>query len=196
VPDEQRVELLGQSPDVTVKRFGGEGTGAQSFFSYGWRVGVPYKFLLEATVQEDKTAYAGYFFVPEAQAWKHLATFRITTGGERLKGLYSFVEDFRRDGTSAAQARGARFGNGWVRDVAGQWQPLLKARFTASNAAWEAKDTIDAGVNRGQFYLMTGGNTRTSVAMQSVIERPLGNDKPPTVLPGAMRKPAGKTTTP
>lgn len=33
VPDEQRVEILHHDDDVEVKRFGGEGTGAQSFSS-------------------------------------------------------------------------------------------------------------------------------------------------------------------
>ena len=40
-------------------------------------------------------------------------TFRTHTGSERLKGLYSFIEDFRRDGKSATETRRAVFGNGW-----------------------------------------------------------------------------------
>ena len=32
--------------------------------------------------------------------WKHLATFRTLSKGSPLKGYYSFVEDFRRDGKS------------------------------------------------------------------------------------------------
>lgn len=187
VPLEQRVEVLGQSPDVTVKRFGGEGTGAQSFFAYAWKPNVTYKFLVHASVAGSKTAYSGYFFVPETRSWKHLATFRVTTGGEHLQGLYSFVEDFRRDTASAGEVRRARFGNGWVRDVKGQWQSLVKARFTASSAAWEAKDSIDAGLNRGEFYLQTGGDTRASNALQTIIERPLVDAKPPAGLPAATK---------
>ena len=195
VSPEDRVEVLFQDPDVTVKRFGGEGTGGQSFFPYSWRLGTPYKFLVEVTVTGDKTAYAGYFYLPESRSWKHLATFRITTGGEYLKGLYSFVEDFRRDVNSASEIRRAQFGNGWVRDLDGQWQPLLKGKFTASGAAWEAKDTIDAAVNRGQFYLQTGGETRTTHPLTSVIERPLGKGKPPAALPLAKKSPLRKIMT-
>ena len=71
------------------------------------------------------------------------------------------IEDFRRDTTSATQVRRAQFGNGWT--FAKDWQPLAKARFTASSARWEAKETIDAGVaDAGHFYLQTGGDTRTT----------------------------------
>src|SRR3982751_4534696 len=151
VPLEQRVEIVHQDPEVEVKRFGGEGTGGQSFFKYDWKVGETCRFLVRAKVEENKTAYSGYFWA--AGAWKHLVTFRTRTGGDRLKGLYSFIEDFRRDTRSAAEARRATFSNGWV--FAGDWKPLLAARFTASNSEWEAKDTIDAGVTAGGFYLQT-----------------------------------------
>ena len=45
------------------------------------------------------------FYVPKDKRWKHLVTFRTRTGGDRLKGLYSFVEDFRRDTKSANDVR-------------------------------------------------------------------------------------------
>jgi len=107
VPLEQRVEVLHQDPDVEVKRFGGEGTGGQCFFRYDWKTGQACRFLVRAKVDGEKTAYAAYFYVPEAKAWKHLVTFRTRTGGDRLAGLYSFVEDFRRDTKSAGETRRA-----------------------------------------------------------------------------------------
>jgi Domain of unknown function (DUF3472)/Domain of unknown function (DUF5077) len=179
VPPEQRVEILHQDPDVEVKRFGGEGTGGQSFFKYDWKVGETCRFLVRAKVEGEKTAYAAYFYLRETKSWKHLVTFRTRTGGERLKGLYSFIEDFRRDTRSATQTRRATFSNGWVHSDG--WKPLLAARFTASGAAWEAKETIDAGVADGRFYLQTGGDTKTATPLNSKIERPGGNASPPEV---------------
>jgi len=82
-----------------------------------------------------------------------LVTFRTFTGGDRLKGLYSFIEDFRRDGKSADEVRRVIFGKGWVNDTEGEWAPLTKARFRASGATCEAKETIDAGVLEDRFYL-------------------------------------------
>jgi Domain of unknown function (DUF3472)/Domain of unknown function (DUF5077) len=180
VPADRRVEVLHQDKDVEVKRFGGEGTGAQSFFKYDWKLNEPCKFLIRAKIEDQKTAYAAWFYLPESKTWKHLATFRTRTGGERLKGLYSFVEDFRRDTKSATETRRAFFTNGWVLDsAAGEWKPLTTARFTASGAKWEAKDTIDAGVTEGRFYLQTGGETKTTTPLNSKITRPAGDAKPP-----------------
>ncbi len=172
VPLDERVEVLHTGADVLVKRFGGEGTGGQSFFKYDWQVGKTYRFLVRTTVTNNKTAYAGYFYVPEQRAWKHLVTFRTRTGGEHLQGLYSFVEDFRRDVRSANEIRRARFGNAWVQTAAGEWQPIFRARFTASGASWEAKETIDAGVAGREFYLQTGGNTKTTTELKSLLDLP------------------------
>ena len=179
VPLEERVEVLHQDPDVEVKRFGGEGTGGQSFFKYDWKTGEAYRFLVRVKVEGDKSAYAGYFYLPQEKTWKHLVTFRTRTGGDRLKGLYSFVEDFRRDTKSAGQVRRATFSNGWV--LSTEWKPLLTARFTASSSTWEAKDTIDAGLVDGRFYLQTGGDTRTTTPLNSKLERPDSDARPPNV---------------
>ena len=177
------METLFKADDVVTKRFGNEGTGGQSFFEFDWKTGEACRFLVTATATAEgaKTAYAGHFWLPEKKQWKHLVTFRTRTGGEPLRGLYSFVEDFRRDGKSAGQARRATFGNGWVRDLKGNWHALTKARFTASGAEWEAKETIDAGLADGRFYLQTGGDTKTTTPLRSEIERPKGDAKPPEV---------------
>ena len=177
VPLEQRVEVLHQDPDVEVKRFGGEGTGGQSFFKYDWKTGETCRFLVRAKAENDKTAYAAYFWLGRTKSWKHLVTFRTRTGGQRLKGLYSFIEDFRRDTDSADEVRRAVFSNGWV--LSGDWKPLLAARFTASGSEWEAKDTIDAGVGEGRFYLQTGGDTKTTTTLDSTLKRPVAGGAPP-----------------
>jgi hypothetical protein len=179
VAKERRVEVLYKADDVTARRFGGEGTGGQSFFNYHWRIGETCRFLVKATVHEGETAYAAYFFLPESKAWKHLITFRTFAGGDGLQGLYSFIEDFRRDGKSAKQVRRAIFGNGWVSDPEGKWAPLTRAHFTASGATWEAKETIDAGVLKDRFYLQTGGDTTTTTPLGTWMERPAGNATPP-----------------
>src|SRR5678815_5885737 len=57
VPEDQRVEVLHRDPDVVIKRFGGEGTGAQCKWSYLWKTGEVYRFLIRATVETNKTAY-------------------------------------------------------------------------------------------------------------------------------------------
>ena len=183
VPAEQRVEVLHSDPDVRIKRFGGEGTGGQSMWNYNWRVGETNRFCLRAKVQGEKTAYAAYFFVPGEKRWKHLATFRTTTKGSPLKGYYSFIEDFRRDTKSVSEVRRARFGNGWVKPVDGDWVPLTQALFTASGATWESKENIDAGLSRNEFYLATGGDTKMSMQLREKITRPATGHTPPEIPP-------------
>jgi hypothetical protein len=186
VPVEKRVEVLKQGEGVEVKRFGGEGTGGQSFFAFDWKVGETYRFFVTAEVEGDKTAFAGHIYLPEQKAWKHLVTFRTRTGGDALKGFYSFVEDFRRDTKSATEARRATFGNGWVLDDEGKWHPLDTARFTASNSTWEAKETINAGVaDGGKFFLETGGDTKKTMELNATMKRPADqrSSAPPDDLP-------------
>jgi hypothetical protein len=77
----------------------------------------------------------------------------------------------------------------WAHSASGQWKQLTRARFTASGASWEAKDTIDAGLVDNTFYLQTGGDTKTSTPLNSFIERKPGAAAPPQV-PGGLRSEA------
>jgi len=180
VAEEHRVEVLGQGEGVEVSRFGGEGTGGKSMFKYPWQTGQTYKFLVAATVAGDKTTYAGYFFLAEKRSWQHMATFRTRTGGggtggAPLRGYYSFVEDFRRDGKSVTERRRARFGHGWIKTLDGDWVALTRARFTADG---NVHLNINAGLAGDDFFLQTGGDTQNTLPLRSIIER-----TPPVDLP-------------
>jgi hypothetical protein len=180
---EDRVELLHEGEGVRIKRFGGEGTGGQCMADFSWEIGQTNRFAVRATVEGEKTAYAGYLYQPAQKTWKHLVTFRTRTGGTPLRGLYSFVEDFRRDSKSVMDRRRARFGNGWVKSVEGQWLPLKEATFTASNAGWEAKDNISAGANANDFFLITGGETKQELDLRQMLTVAPANAHVPTDLP-------------
>jgi hypothetical protein len=170
VKTEDRVENLFAGDGVRIKRFGGEGTGGQSMMPFAWKIGETNRFAIQAEVLDEKTSYTAWLFDPGAGSWKRLATFRTRTGGKGLKGLYSFVEDFRRDGRSAGEVRRARFGPAWARTQAGQWTALRHARFTASSAKWESKENINAGVESGSFFLQTGGDTVRELDLNGPIE--------------------------
>ncbi len=176
VPANQRVKVLYHAADVSVRRFGGEGTGGQSFFLYPWKARQKYRFLVEATVEKDKTAFAAFFFLNETGAWKHLVTFRTRTGGAPLTGYYSFIEDFRRDGKSLHERRRAQFGNGWVKGLDGNWVQLTEARFTGDPT--QVKN-IDASVLGDSFSLTTGGDTENHTELQTVLKRAASEGPPP-----------------
>lgn len=181
VDPEKRVKLLHKDEKVRIGRFGGEGTGGQSFFDYDWKIGETYRFLVTAKADGERSEYSGWFFVPEDKAWKHLVTFSTITGGKHLSGCYSFVEDFKRDRVSAGKVRTAAFGNGWVKSKAGEWTALAKARFTADR---NPVLTIDAGVEAGRFFLTTGGDTKNDgTPLGKVITLPETKSAPPEGLP-------------
>ncbi len=175
VPADRRVEVLAKADDVRIGRFGNEGTGAQCFYKLLWEVGQTYRFLVTAKVDKPKTAYSAYVGKDD-KSWKHLATFRTQTNGSPLRGLYSFIEDFRRDGKSLQQTRRASFSNGWVKTVGGDWQPLSKARFTADATP---VTNMDAGVKDFRFWLATGGDVRNQSALKSLIEVEANSLEPP-----------------
>jgi len=181
VDETRRVRVLHHDPDVVVRRFGGEGTGGQSFYTFDWEIGRRYRFLVRADTNGNRTAFSGHFYLPEAETWKHLVTFETITGGHLLEGCHSFVEDFRRNRVSTTHTRRARFGNGWVRDRDGAWHALTKARFTADG---NPVRNIDAGVADNDFFLATGGNiTNTNTPLWKDITRPAA-PRPPELKLG------------
>lgn len=176
VEEKERVKLLYNDPAVRVKRFGGEGTGGQSFLDLDWKNGETYRLMVSCERQDDRTAYTGWLYMNEAKEWKKLVTFSTITKDEKLGGYYSFVEDFRRNKVSATQPRVARFGNAWVL-ADDKWQAIDRARFTAdSNPAKH----INAGLKEKLFFLATGGEiTNTDVELNKSIELPTEERQPP-----------------
>ncbi|HEY7315725.1 MAG TPA: DUF3472 domain-containing protein [Gemmataceae bacterium] len=182
VAADKRVKLLHKDAKVRIGRFGGEGTGGQSFFDYDWKIGQTYRFLVTAKADGERTEYGGWFYVPEDKAWKHLVTFSTITGGKPLRGYYSFVEDFKRDRVSTTKVRSAHFGNGWIKSKDGEWKALTKARFTADR---NPVVNINAVLDGERFILATGGDTKNSdTKLGAIMELPSRDKRtPPEGLP-------------
>lgn len=149
-----RVKLIHQGEGVRVGRFGGEGTGGQSFLDFDWKNDETYRFMVRSRIDGVWTEYEGWFFDPERSAWRHLITFATRTGGKPLDGCYSFIEDFKRNRESTKLTRSALFGNGWYRDVEGNWNGITGAQFTGDG---NPATNIDSRVEGDRFFLATGG---------------------------------------
>jgi hypothetical protein len=129
---------------------------------------------------DRRAEYTGWFFHPMDNAWKRLVTFSTPSSHDRLTGLYSFVEDFKRDRISTTKTRRAFFQDAWVyRNKS--WEPLTKARFTAdANPA----TTIDAGPIDGGFFLATGGVTKNkTTTLRELMVLQTAPHQTPTDLP-------------
>ncbi len=159
VPEEKRVKNLSKGEGVRVGRFGGEGTGGQSFFDFDWKAGDTYRFLVTCEPDgKDRVAFAGHLYLPAKKEWLHMITFSTLTEKKTLGGYYSFVEDFKRDKVSTTKTRTAEYGNAWVKTAkSGEWKPVTEARFTAdANPVLN----VDAGLTKAgdRFFLSTGGD--------------------------------------
>lgn len=175
----ERVSLIEKGEAVTVRRFGGEGTGEQSLLSVDWKMGEAVAFLLQARATTQHTRFTAHLYQPAQQRWLLMATFETVAKNLEIQGLYSFIEDFQRDGVSAQRARRARFIHGGIR-VDDQWQALSLARFTADVTP---SVYIDAGMVDQGFYLMTGGETRQLNTKLGQLLRRGEEFRPPARLP-------------
>lgn len=162
-PDEtdeaMRTKILYAGKGVDVSRFGGEGTGGKSMMPYAWETGKPVRMAVTSAPYGDhRTAYTCWIWSPEENAWFRMATFATLVGGDRgrITGVYSFVEDFRRNVESRDRVRSARFSRLWASPDGKAWSASRRARFTADN---NLLMTIDAEPDGDGFRLTTGGKT-------------------------------------
>lgn len=166
VAAERRVKLIYKDPAVTTGRFGNEGTGGQSFFTHDWKTNETYRFAVSAKPQGQRTTFGAYFFLNETRQWRHLVSFETETGGQTLKGLYAFIEDFQRDYVSATRVRSADFGPTFVLTKSGGWEGLTQARFTGDvTPSWN----INAGAREDRFFLITGGATVNQTPLHAIV---------------------------
>lgn len=160
VEESKRARVLEKGEGVRTGRFGGEGTGAQSFYNYAWKIGETVRFLVQAKQVTDKgtvfTDFKGWFYDNNRNKWQLMTVLRTPTTGIKLRGGYGFVEDFRRNYKSAKIIRRARFQNTWAKSPEGKWLPLTKARFTGDR---NPATNVDAGKEGDGFFLQTGGET-------------------------------------
>lgn len=187
VPGASRVKLLYRDPKVRVGRFGGEGTGGQSFLDLNWRTGESYR--MAVTVKPDgagRAAYTGW--LAEGDSWRRLVTFSTPAPKAELTGLYSFIEDFKRNGDSLRRVREAEFGPGWSRSPAGKWTELRAARFTGDGNPSMAIRTEVVGT---RFRQATGGDVSEGAWRLNKLAERESAGRPPG-LPAAVLYQTGR----
>jgi len=179
VPDSNKVQLMAAGEDVFADNFGNEGTGGHSHWVYPWKTGQTYKLMVTALPDsvEQTTIYTGYFFLPDEQKWKLIASFKAPKDGQYLRNLYSFSENF--DGVNGQLQRKAFFGNQWVQKERGRWVELTQSSFSYDATA-KAGDRIDygGGVLDGKFYIWNGGFQKANAVFGDVFNRPAANQRP------------------
>ena len=182
----RQAKVVWHDKDVRTGRFGGEGTGYQSFFDFDWKLGETYKFIVTAEPHGDWTWYSGYLYqkgtsLMDSGNWKKLVVMATINPSGTLRGCHSFVEDFRRDFDSFNQIRRAQYSNMWAYAADNQWHASSRAYFTVDG---NPNRNIDAGAVPGGFFMVSGAGTKNQtvkVWSAAVLEKP--NATPPKNLP-------------
>lgn len=177
--DEQPVTLVQKGDNVLESRLGSYGMAGQARLVFRWETGKPTRFFLQAKPTEEGTDFTAHIFDPLQLKWRLVGTFRSHGYAETMEGLYSFIEDFRRNFESAKVVHKAEYSNGWVLTTEGNWQPLAEAKFTADVAP---AGNVDAGGVPDGFFLQTGGDTENkTVKLWQRITREVKSERPADV---------------
>jgi len=171
VPEDKRILLLRRGEDVRAGQFGGEGSGGQSYLIYPWKAGVTYKFLNRVRpIDETHTMYTAYFFDPEKDSWRLVASFIRPATSTWYKRGHSFLENFVPN--QGQFTRRGLYGNQWVRTKEGEWIEITKAKFTADDTARaSARTDYQGGVFDNRFYLQNCGFFNETTPINTVFER-------------------------
>lgn len=162
VSEELRARIVYADPFMSATRFEGEGSGAKTMAKFDWKENSPVRFKVESQEDgEDRTMFTCYVMDLENMAdWRKVASISTVRRPGVAKGLvsiYSFVEDFMRNGESARNDRRAEFSD--IEILGGNgWQPITAGWFSADNTP---STNVCAGkiAGTGTFFLATGGDT-------------------------------------
>jgi len=178
IPEDQKIILLKKGPDVQTGEFGNEGAGGQSFLRYPWKAGTTYKFLLHGRpLQDGYTVYTAYFFAPEENSWRLIASFKRPKTQTWLKRFHSFLENFIPE--QGDQVRWVQFGNQWVKSSQGTWFECTSARFSYDNTAAKGyRLDYAGGITGEQFFLKNAGFFSGPTKSGQVWQRKAQNHPP------------------
>lgn len=178
VADEDRVTLVAKGEGVYSGDFGNEGTGGHSHLKYLWKTGEKQRFLVTADpVDATHTVFAGYYYNPDKKEWMLISSWKAPKEGKRLRGLYSFSENFV--GKNGHVLRKSLFENQWLRTADGEWQEITQATFSHDKTG--KSDRLDRymGVTAdGQFFLSHGGFLEGFTKFGEPFTRPLSGRSP------------------
>lgn len=162
VPEECRARIVYAAENVLTERFEREGTGAKTYGDIAWKEGETISFRVDAEPDgDDRMIFTGYVKMRDEKDWYKLAAISTICKNPEIRGVcnvYSFVEDFWRNGDSAKVSRAAEFRDIKTRGKdSDKWECANFARFTADATR---TNNIDAGpTGDGGAFLKTGGAT-------------------------------------
>ena len=159
------VKVLAKGEGVTVKRFGGEGTGGQSYLAYEWKLGHTYQLMVNVrpdTQESDKAVFTGWFRIPELNIWRLLASFQVRPQAvsKKLEGIYSFLEDWAGNGCR----RQGLWGPAWIKTDHGPWVQATNGSGTTTEQDANNRNVFLSD-DRRRLGMTTGGPALTDTSL-------------------------------
>ncbi|KAJ6544553.1 hypothetical protein DFH09DRAFT_928321 [Mycena vulgaris] len=178
--DGQKTTLVSKGAGVVDNSFGSEGTGGQAYLVFNWVAGNTYKFITRIRPDgSGSTLYSAWFFAPESNSWRYLATWKCPSINTYQSGVHSFLENFLD--TRGYTGRRVQYGNQWARNVDGTWSEAIAGRFTGDATATNTqRKDYAGGLENGRFYLRNGAFFPDYVPLNQNFNRP-ATGKQPTV---------------
>lgn len=176
--DGKKTTLVSKGAGVVDNSFGGEGTGGQSYLVFNWVAGNTYKFITRIRPDgSGSTLYSAWFFAPELNVWRYIATWKRPSTNTYQSGVHSFLENFldKRGFTG----RRVQYNNQWARNVNGTWSEATAGRLTGDATA-NNRQRMDyaGGLENGRFFLRNGGFFSDYVALNQNFNRPATGQQP------------------
>lgn len=171
IPEERRAKAVYAEEHVHISRFGYEGTGVKAMARLQhWEPGKKVQFRIVSEAEDDKrVVYTCFFRSVGEEKWLKIASISTLCPPSKrfFDNLYSFVEDFWRNGESVKLMRRAEYSDIYTYDAAGNCVKAKAAVFTADETSL---NNIDAGrTAENAFYLQTGGDTEAHTPLMSWI---------------------------
>ena len=181
IPDSLRITLLKKGADVTVKDFGNEGSGGQSYMHYDWKAGERCRFLMGVKPDgKGNTVYTAYFYDNTKGKWSLVASFRRPKITTWYTNAHSFLENFNP--VMGYINRKACYGNQWARTVDGRWIPVTKGRFTCdATGRQNQRLDYDGGLSGDSFFLSMGGFFDDHMTFGTIFERKGNTTEAPNI---------------
>ena len=133
-----------------------------------------------STPASSFTRFTAWFYTPESGDWRLIASWDRPATYTWLEHLHSFLENFEPD--YGDQGRRALFSNQWIRDSAGRWSALTRARFTGDNTARRGYRLDYAGGSTSDgFWLRNGGFLSSPTPLDTWLSRPNARRSPPDI---------------
>ncbi|MCE7042338.1 DUF3472 domain-containing protein [Dyadobacter sp. CY312] len=178
IPKDKQIKMLGKGKDVYTGEFGNEGSGGQSYLKYNWKAENTYRFLLRGKPTGDSTTtYTAYFFAPEENQWRLIASFQRPKTQTYLKRFHSFLENFIPE--MGDVSRQVNFGNQWIKSSSAKWSELTEAKFTADATARKGyRLDYAGGQQKDVFFLKNCGFFNETTHINTLFTRKASGKEP------------------